>query len=247
MAPTTTVIDTVEKKEGLLPSRRISAVYNAHEKQSTIGATNIRIVALACGMGLIASTALLWTRWIVEHRFSWFELFVSMIAFGVGTLSFILEGNILFFEERKIKIITRIPNLGQVSGRGAMYTGVGLLQCSVFHPLNLFVGLFTAIVGLYMIKIGQNAAKSLSTLKTSITDEKSLLAAFQANDQNGDGVLEMFEFDGVLLQLGLELDQDELDAAFSSIDTNNDKKIVYDEFRMWWKACTADAESGIMV
>ena len=123
----TTTTNTVEKKEGLLPSRHISAVYNAHEKQSTIGATNIRIVALACGMGLIASTVLLWIRWIVEHRFSWFELFVSMIAFGVGTLSFILEGNISLFEEIKTKIISRIPNLGQVSGRGAMYTGVGLL------------------------------------------------------------------------------------------------------------------------
>ena len=80
-------------------------------------------------------------------------------------------------------------------------------------------------------------------MQKSITDEKVLLETFRANDRNGDGVLEMFEFDGLVLALGIELDSDELDAAFSSIDTNNDKKIVYDEFRTWWKTFTADTET----
>jgi Ca2+-binding EF-hand superfamily protein len=73
------------------------------------------------------------------------------------------------------------------------------------------------------------------------------LNAFQSNDRNGDGILEMFEFEGLVLDLGIELDNDELDAAFSSIDTNNDKKIVYDEFRTWWKASTAEADVGVTV
>eukprot|EP00578_Thalassiosira_sp_NH16_P011727 CAMPEP_0181128158 /NCGR_PEP_ID=MMETSP1071-20121207/28597_1 /TAXON_ID=35127 /ORGANISM="Thalassiosira sp., Strain NH16" /LENGTH=98 /DNA_ID=CAMNT_0023213975 /DNA_START=580 /DNA_END=876 /DNA_ORIENTATION=- len=93
-----------------------------------------------------------------------------------------------------------------------------------------------------MIQVGRSAAKSLSILKNSISDEKALLKTFQANDRNGDGVLEMFEFEGLILALGIELDSDELDAAFSSIDTNNDKKIVYDEFRTWWKTFTAETE-----
>jgi len=112
----------------------------------------------------------------------------------------------------------------------------------MLDPLDIVVGLFTAAVGIYMIKVGQKASASMSTLRKSITNEKALLAAFQANDRNGDGVLEMFEFDGLVYSLGIELDSDELDAAFSSIDTNNDKKIVYDEFRTWWKACTAETD-----
>jgi len=116
----------------------------------------------------------------------------------------------------------------------------------VFHALHLFVGLFTAIVGLYMINIGQQSAKSLAILKKSIKDENALLEAFQKNDQNGDGILEKFEFDSLILELGVELDNDELEAAFCSIDTNNDKRIVYDEFRSWWKGCTAEVESVIV-
>jgi len=123
-----------------------------------------------------------------------------------------------------------------------MYAAIGLMQCAVFTALHLLVGLFTAAVGIYMIQVGRSAAKSLSILKNSITDEKILLKTFQANDRNGDGVLEMFEFEGLILALGIELDSDELDAAFSSIDTNNDKKIVYDEFRTWWKTFTAETE-----
>ena len=49
-----------------------------------------------------------------------------------------------------------------------------------------------------------------------------------------------------MLTLGVELDNDELEAAFCSIDTNNDKRIVYDEFRSWWKGCTAEVESVIV-
>lgn len=239
------MISVDNKKEGLLP-RRISAVHDAHLHESTHGATTVRILGFACGMGLMSASVLLWTKWIVDHRFSFFELFVSLLGFGVGIVSFILESNCFFIEESKKNMINAIPYLGQVSGRGALYTGVGLLQCSVFHALHLFVGLFTAIVGLYMINIGQQSAKSLAILKKSIKDENALKEAFQANDQNGDGILEKFEFDSLMLTLGVELDNDELEAAFCSIDTNNDKRIVYDEFRLWWKGCTAEVESVIV-
>lgn len=246
---TTTTMVATEKKEGLLSSRRISAVYETQVQASTAGNLTVRILAIACGLGLIAASALLFTNWIVKHYFSFLELVILIIAIGVAILAIILESNFSYFDDMKTKLITKVPMFGQVTGRGSLYTAVGLLQCAVLHsPLHILVGLFTCVVGLYMINVGQKANATLNKLKTSITDEKALLLAFQKNDRNGDGVLEMFEFDGLLLALGVELDSDELDAAFYSIDTNNDKKIVYDEFRTWWKACTAEAESdGVIV
>mmetsp|Transcript_6304 Transcript_6304/g.15683 ORF Transcript_6304/g.15683 Transcript_6304/m.15683 type:complete len:243 (+) Transcript_6304:174-902(+) len=231
-----------EKKDGLLPPGRVSAVYNSFVQTSTHGTTTIRILAFAAGMGLIACSVLLWTHWIVDHRFSWVEMAISISSFAVGTCAFLLETNLPFSAKLREKLIANAPILGKVTGRGSMYAAIGLMQCAVFTALHLLVGLFTAAVGIYMIQVGRSAAKSLSILKNSISDEKALLKTFQANDRNGDGVLEMFEFEGLILALGIELDSDELDAAFSSIDTNNDKKIVYDEFRTWWKTFTAETE-----
>ena len=60
----------------------------------------------------------------------------------------------------------------------------------------------------------------------------------------------MYEFEGLISSLGVELDHDELEAAFFSIDTNHDQKIAYDEFRAWWKgsSCpTTDVETSIVI
>lgn len=236
-----------KKAADLLSPRRVSAVYDSHVQASTQGGTTIRILAFASGFGLIACSLLLWLRWIVERRFSFLELCVSMTAIAVGAFAFVLESNLSFVEKARAAITSRAPIFGQIRGRGWMYAAAGIVQCAVLHPLHLLVGLFTAAVGIYMIRVGQRTTATLLTLKKSITDEKALMAAFQANDRNGDGVLEVFEFDGLILSLGIELDSDELDAAFSSIDTNNDKNIVYDEFRTWWKAFTAEAEAEIVV
>lgn len=235
----------MEKKEGLLSTRRVSGIYDERVQASEEGGTTVRILALAGGLGLLAASLSTWLRWILDRRFLWLELAVSITSFVVGTCAFLLESNLSFVQGARENITTKAPQFGQVRGRGPMYAAVGILQCTIFHPLNVLVGLFTAAVGVYMIKVGQKAAQSLATLKASITDEKMLLEAFQANDRNGDGVLEMFEFDGLIYTLGVELDCDELGAAFSSIDTNNDKKIMFDEFRTWWKACTAEAESRV--
>jgi hypothetical protein len=231
-----------EKREGLLPARRISSTMESYAHASTQGGKSVRILALASGMGLMACSVV----WIVDRRFSLLDIVASLAAFAAGICSFVLESNLSICEGLREKLVANASIFGKVSGRGSMYACVGMLQCALFHTLQVIVGLFTAAVGIFMIKLGQNASESLSTLRKSITDEKALLNAFQSNDSNGDGILEMFEFEGLLLALGIELDDDELGAAFGSIDANNDKKIFYDEFRTWWKASTAEADVGVV-
>jgi len=230
------------KKDSLLSSNRVSNIYESHVQASTQGETSVRILAFAGGMGMVACALMMWLHWILNRRFSLLEMAMSIISLVVGVCALILESNFSFVQETRHKMTKRLPIFRQVRGRGTMYATAGIIQCAMLDPLDIVVGLFTAAVGIYMIKVGQKASASMSTLRKSITNEKALLAAFQANDRNGDGVLEMFEFDGLVYSLGIELDSDELDAAFSSIDTNNDKKIVYDEFRTWWKACTVETD-----
>jgi Ca2+-binding EF-hand superfamily protein len=92
-----------------------------------------------------------------------------------------------------------------------------------------------------MVKVGIAAGEHLVKLRASITDEKTLLKAFMRHDENGDGYLQQEEFDSLMLSLGMELNRDELDAIFFQIDVDNDKNIVYDEFRSWWKQTTSEA------
>ncbi len=98
-----------------------------------------------------------------------------------------------------------------------------------------------------MITIGRKAKSSLDKLYNSINDETALLKTFRQHDTNDDGVLEMLEFDGLISDLGVDLSADELDAAFYSIDGNHDEKIAYDEFRCWWKECTAELRENSLV
>eukprot|EP00574_Skeletonema_japonicum_P002660 CAMPEP_0201728528 /NCGR_PEP_ID=MMETSP0593-20130828/16222_1 /ASSEMBLY_ACC=CAM_ASM_000672 /TAXON_ID=267983 /ORGANISM="Skeletonema japonicum, Strain CCMP2506" /LENGTH=97 /DNA_ID=CAMNT_0048220661 /DNA_START=479 /DNA_END=772 /DNA_ORIENTATION=+ len=91
-----------------------------------------------------------------------------------------------------------------------------------------------------MIRVGKAAGEHLVILHASITDEKALLNAFMSHDENGDGYLQQEEFESLMLSLGIELDRDELDAIFFQIDVDNDKNIVYDEFRSWWRQTTSE-------
>lgn len=192
---------------------------------------------------LVCSISLL-RRWIFYRRVSWAELPASAFGFVVGLYAIVLDGHSCSgcLREARANIVRNAAYFGKVSGRGVLYALAGLAQFSVFRPLYFVVGLFSVAVGTYLVKMGRQAEAALCTLRTSITNETALLRAFQVNDHNGDGKLEMFEFEGLVLALGIELDSDELDAAFGSIDINNDRYIVYDEFREWWKRCTTEAQ-----
>lgn len=230
------------KAEGLLSHDRVTTTLDEKYVKATTGDTSVRLLAFASGLALVVSSFLIWTLWIVDHRFSWIEFLASAIGFCTGLYAFILESNFTFVREYRSNIVSNAPFFGRVSTRGIMYSITGLLQCAVFTPLHVLVGLCTGAVGVYLFKIGQTCEESLAKLRASITDEKALLASFQTGDSNGDGMLEAFEFEALIWSLGMELTSDELEAAFSSIDTNNDKKITYDEFRSFWKVCSADAQ-----
>lgn len=241
MASTGAAVTTLAKRDALV-SDRVSQTVDSHVQASSEGNTTVRILALCAGLGLLACSL---SIPLAHSYFGFLEFTVLLVSLVVGMLAVILESNLSVVQPARSVIVDHVSPLGQMVGRGYMYASVGVLECCIISQLNIFVGVFTAIVGMYMIRVGQRAVQSLATLKEAITDERKLIEAFQLNDRNGDGALETFEFDGLLLTLGIELDNDELEAAFCSIDRNGDKKIAYDEFRTWWKSFTVVASNRV--
>ena len=235
---------TNDNNDVFIPAHRVSSIMESNAHVASRGTKSTRILATASGMGLILSSCSIF----VIHTPLLLEILNSFLALITGMMALILETNLSICNDHEVRmnLMTKFPLLVKVSFRGLLYCTVGqsllilFAFWPIYHVLHGIVGLFTSCVGLYMIRIGTHASKLTATIRKSITDETSVLSAFANNDKNGDGHLEMFEFEGLMLELGIELDADELTSTFNLIDTNNDKKIVYDEFRTWWRIFIAD-------
>jgi hypothetical protein len=243
---------TNDNNDVFIPAHRVSSIMESNAHIATRGTKSTRILATASGLGLILASCSIFVIHTHDTQYNTtpllLEILNSFLALITGIMALILETNFSICTDHQVrmKLITKLPLLVRMSFRGLLYCTVGqsllilFAFWPVYHVLHGIVGLFTSCVGLYMIRIGIHASKLTSTIRKSITDETSVLSAFANNDKNGDGHLEMFEFEGLMLELGIELDADELTSTFNLIDTNNDKKIVYDEFRTWWRIFIAD-------
>jgi hypothetical protein len=235
---------TNDNNDVFIPAHRVSSIMESNAHVASRGTKSTRILATASGMGLILSSCSIF----VIHTPLLLEILNSFLALITGMMALILETNLSICNDHEVRmnLMTKFPLLVKVSFRGLLYCTVGqsllilFAFWPIYHVLHGIVGLFTSCVGLYMIRIGTHSSKLTSTIRKSITDETSVLSAFANNDKNGDGHLEMFEFEGLMLELGIELDAEELTSTFNLIDTNHDKKIVYDEFRTWWRIFIAD-------
>ena len=224
-----------DKREDLLPPQKLNAMHEEATEPTHSPTTTIRLLAWASGVGLIISATVTAVILSVLNMFRVLDLLVIIISACVGIFALLLESNLAFVQTARSAITHTIPICGHMTWRGGIYTTAGLLNFAILDPLHIVVGVFSTAVGIYMIRVGKKAGEHLTKLRESITDEKALLKAFMRHDENGDGYLQQEEFESLMLSLGVELDRDELDAIFFQIDVDNDKNIVYDEFRSWWQ------------
>ena len=61
-----------------------------------------------------------------------------------------------------------------------------------------------------------------------------LREAFDYNDRDGDGRIELSEFAAMLDELEADMSKQEIELGFQDIDTNDDQLIDFDEFVAWW-------------
>lgn len=128
-------------------------------------------------------------------------------------------------------------------GRGALYIVTGSLQAAQGGLLDLIVGLYVMFVGLLYIVVGRASARKLSEMKHSIFSEDSLKAKFKKHDKDNSGAITMDEFSALVKTLDLDMTKREMEGIFFHLDTNDDDRLVYEEFSKWWNGFDASAAS----
>jgi calmodulin len=76
--------------------------------------------------------------------------------------------------------------------------------------------------------------------KEKTEGEALLQQLFESADDDGSGLLEREEVRKVMLELGYDLSQDELDAAMAEMDADGSGGVDYDEFAKWWRKVTSN-------
>ena len=61
-----------------------------------------------------------------------------------------------------------------------------------------------------------------------------LREAFDYNDRDGDGRIQLDEFSDMLDELEAEMSEKEIEIGFKDIDTNDDGLVDFQEFVAWW-------------
>jgi calmodulin/calcium-binding protein CML/plastin-2 len=80
-------------------------------------------------------------------------------------------------------------------------------------------------------------AKETDGMATSRPNEEELdelREAFDYNDRDGDGRIQLDEFSDMLDELEADMSEKEIEIGFKDIDTNDDGRIDFQEFVAWW-------------
>jgi Ca2+-binding EF-hand superfamily protein len=70
--------------------------------------------------------------------------------------------------------------------------------------------------------------------KPSPEELDELREAFDYNDRDGDGRIQVDEFSAMLDELEAEMTPKDIEIGFQDIDTNDDGLIDFGEFVAWW-------------
>ena len=232
-----------EKRRGLLLAGRLAKTFILLLHATTKGSYFVRILAVCAALGMVLSSLfMLLEDWIELRRFDVAEFFVAAVSIVLGSIGMFLETNTLFdINNFKRSIILYAPSLERVRGRGTMYICCGTLQVLIHQSVFTSSGSFANAVGGLMIYTGYRAEKKLDVFKRVLApdDERLLIGLFSRQDRNTDGMLDQSEFKRLVASMYLGLDDEELQAAFDTIDTNKDDKITFDEFRAWIRELAA--------
>ena len=98
------------------------------------------------------------------------------------------------------------------------------------------VGLALACGGGFIFFNMRKAELALASMKDHISDDTQLRALFDKCDLDKSGFLDLQEVCLVCRELGTVLNNEELKAALTLLDSNGDGNISYEEFKNWYEA-----------
>jgi calmodulin/calcium-binding protein CML/plastin-2 len=74
----------------------------------------------------------------------------------------------------------------------------------------------------------------VANVKPSEEELDELREAFDYNDRDADGMIQLDEFAEMLDELDADMSENEIRTGFGDIDTNDDGLIDFKEFVAWW-------------
>ena len=72
-----------------------------------------------------------------------------------------------------------------------------------------------------------------AALFSNLAKDDALRRAFDSFDKNSNGLLDPPEFLMLCWRIGFPLQESELDAVYSSLDTSHDGVVSFEEFKAW--------------
>lgn len=218
-------------------------------QMATEGPLSFRVLAFLGGVAIIITSVLDLLGEI--FHLSVIKAVVSVYTFIFGVFICILEGRTFVPETLKYqrKIVSLAKFLKFVWGRGIFYFFAGSLHFSQMGFLNMVSGGFVCFVGIISIITGWSTASKLKQMRESLSTQSALNEKFNRHDDDHDGFMDSTNFAEFVKDMGLELDHNELVAAFATIDKDDDEKISLEDISLWWNGfqATSVREASLMV
>mmetsp|Transcript_986 Transcript_986/g.1285 ORF Transcript_986/g.1285 Transcript_986/m.1285 type:complete len:283 (-) Transcript_986:179-1027(-) len=222
----------------------LNSLFNGHlmkwKYEAEEGSSFLRVPAFLGSLGLVAACVVTlvmkpdsWTT----HSIVMSVCIIVMSLFILILDSRFLASNPLSARAHLRNIMTRNFNIFRfLWGRGLLYISAGTLCVAQMWIVNIYAGSFMIAVGFIAVIVGVHASRKFAALRNSLADESFLLLVFSNYDTDGDGCISPSEFAVLLADLGMELDDRYTLKAFHVIDTDDDRRISFEEFSHWWSS-----------
>jgi len=220
----------------------LNSLFNGHlmkwKFEAEEGSAFIRVPAFIGAIGLMTTSVVA----LVLYPEAWttHSIVMSVCVIIMALFIAILDGRFLSSNPLSARahlrnVLTRNFNIFRyVWGRSILYIFAGVLNVAQLWLITICSGAFMIFVGIVGLTVGIHASRKFAALRSSLADESFLLLAFSNFDGDGDGYLAPHEFAQLLADLGMELDDRYTLKAFNVIDSDNDRRISFDEFNHWW-------------